>query len=86
MRRRSPADTRKQPIPREDFDPNPQVRFVVPPGGIVLFSGAQLHSTVPNTSGYTRYSIDFRTVNLDDVIDGTRGAQHRQRIDRHLAA
>ena len=43
---------------------------MVPPGGIVLFSGAQLHSTVPNTSGYTRYSIDFRTVNLDDVIDG----------------
>jgi hypothetical protein len=64
------ADTREQPIPREDFDPNPQVRFVVPPGGIVLFSGAQLHSTVPNTSGFTRYSIDFRTVNLDDVVAG----------------
>ena len=43
---------------------------MVPAGGIVLFSGAQLHSTVPNTSGFTRYSIDFRTVNLDDVVAG----------------
>lgn len=33
----------------------------------MLFSAAQLHSTVPNTCGLTRYSIDFRTVHLDDV-------------------
>jgi hypothetical protein len=33
----------------------------------MLFSAAQLHSTVPNTAGLTRYSIDFRTVHLDDV-------------------
>ena len=26
-----------------------------------------MHSTVPNTSGFTRFSIDFRTVHLDDV-------------------
>jgi hypothetical protein len=26
-----------------------------------------MHSTVPNTSGKTRFSIDFRTVNIDDV-------------------
>jgi hypothetical protein len=32
-----------------------------------------MHSTVPNTSGRTRFSIDFRTVNLDDVI-ARRGA------------
>jgi hypothetical protein len=32
-----------------------------------LFSGNQLHSTVPNTSGRTRFSIDFRTVNILDV-------------------
>ncbi len=56
-------DTRKQPKPPGNPDPDPQVRFVVPPGGLVLFSGAQMHSTVPNTSGFTRYSIDFRTVN-----------------------
>ena len=27
-----------------------------------------MHSTIPNTSGVTRYSIDFRTVHLGDVL------------------
>jgi hypothetical protein len=36
-------------------------------GGLLLFSGAQLHSSVPNTSGKTRFSIDFRTVHGGDV-------------------
>ena len=38
---------------------------------MMMFSAAQLHSTVPNTSGMTRYSIDFRTVHLDDVWNRT---------------
>ena len=46
---------------------DPQVRVVSPVGGILLFSAAQMHSTVPNTSGFTRFSIDFRTVHFDDV-------------------
>jgi hypothetical protein len=46
---------------------DPQIRFVPPAGGIVLFSAAHMHSTVPNTSGAARYSIDFRTVHLDEV-------------------
>ena len=46
---------------------DPQVRLVCDVGGVYLFSAAQLHSTVPNTSSETRYSIDFRTVHLDDV-------------------
>jgi hypothetical protein len=33
-----------------------------------------LHSSVPNTSGNTRYSIDFRTVHLADASEG-RGAR-----------
>jgi ectoine hydroxylase-related dioxygenase (phytanoyl-CoA dioxygenase family) len=44
---------------------------IAPPGSIIVFSGAHLHSSVPNTSGYTRFSIDFRTVHLDDVHDQT---------------
>ena len=36
-------------------------------GAAYQFSAAQMHSTVPNTSGLTRYSIDFRTVHLDDA-------------------
>jgi hypothetical protein len=27
-----------------------------------------VHSSVPNTSGLTRFSIDFRTVHVDDVV------------------
>ena len=62
------ADTRKQPRPEEPLELEPQIRIVCPPGGIILFSAAQMHSTVANTSGYARYSIDFRTVNIDDAV------------------
>ena len=34
---------------------------------MVAFSAAQLHATAPNTTDATRFSIDFRTVNVDDV-------------------
>jgi hypothetical protein len=60
-------DTRQQPKPEEPVDLDPQLRLVVPPGGIIVFSGAHLHSSVPNTSGYTRFSIDFRTIHVGDV-------------------
>jgi hypothetical protein len=29
-----------------------------------------MHSTVPNSTQRTRFSIDFRTVNLDDLVNG----------------
>jgi hypothetical protein len=44
-----------------------------PPGGILLFSGAQLHTSIPNSSGLARFSVDFRSVDVRDVRDG-RGA------------
>jgi hypothetical protein len=55
-------------MPQEEMHLDPQIRVVLPIGGILIFSGAQMHSTVPNTSGKTRFSIDFRTVHLDDVV------------------
>jgi hypothetical protein len=61
------TDTRDQPKPEEPVQLDPEVRVVPEVGGVMLFSGNQLHSTVPNTSGRTRFSIDFRTVNIDDV-------------------
>jgi hypothetical protein len=61
------GDTRVQPRPEEPVELDPQVRLVCRVGGAFLFSAAQLHSTVPNTSSVTRYSIDFRTVHVDDV-------------------
>ena len=61
------SDTRKQSRAEEPLELEPQLRVIAEPGGLILFSAAHLHSTVPNTSGRTRVSIDFRTVHLDDV-------------------
>jgi hypothetical protein len=65
------VDTRDHPRPEEPVELDPQTRIVCKVGGIILFSGSQLHSTVPNTAGRARFSIDFRTVHLDDVISKT---------------
>lgn len=66
-------DTRVQPKPRGHVELDPQIRPVPPVGSVMIFSGAQLHSSVPNTSGRTRISVDFRTVHRADVEAG-RGA------------
>jgi hypothetical protein len=44
--------------------------FTAKAGDIILFSAAHLHQTTENTSGLTRFSIDFRTVNLEDQSNG----------------
>ena len=66
-----------RPLPRaiEPIELDPQIRLICPAGGILLFSGAQMHSSVPNTSGKTRFSIDFRTVHVEDAA-AKRGAPH----------
>ena len=64
------SDTRKQPKAECALELEPQTRIVMPVGGLVVFSAAQMHSTVPNTSGRARFSIDFRTVNATDLADG----------------
>jgi hypothetical protein len=61
------ADTRKQPHALESVEHSPTLRLISQPGGMLLFSGAHLHSTVPNTTGRTRFSIDFRTVHIGDA-------------------
>jgi hypothetical protein len=75
------TDTRQQPKPEEPLELEPQVRPVCRAGGIVMFAAAQLHSTVPNTSGRTRFSLDFRTVSRADL------EQHRgpPNLDSHCA-
>jgi hypothetical protein len=64
-----------RPLPRalEPMELEPQIRLLCPVGGVILFSGAQMHSSVPNTSGVTRFSIDFRTIHVDDAV-AKRGA------------
>jgi hypothetical protein len=67
------SDTRVQPKPEEELELDPQIRPIVEPGGVILFAAAQMHSSVPNDSGKTRFSIDFRTVHVGDVEEH-RGA------------
>ena len=65
------TDTRRQSEALEPVQLDPQLRIVPEPGGLIIFSAAHLHSTVPNTSGNTRLSIDFRTVHLDELADNS---------------
>lgn len=67
-------DVRVHPAPVGGLSADePRLCLVPPVGGIMLFSGDQLHASIPNSTTATRYSIDFRTVNVPDVREG-RGA------------
>lgn len=79
------ADGRKNAAKFVTEDPRPHPRLteerdldwhviVGKPGSAILFSAQHLHATVPNTSGSTRFSIDFRTVHRSDV-ERRRGAK-----------
>jgi hypothetical protein len=61
-------DVREQPHAEEPAALEPQLRVVTPVGGVMIFSAAQLHSSVQNDTGETRFSLDFRTVHLDDAV------------------
>lgn len=66
-------DTRKHPLPLAPVETRSELRIAGTKGDAILFSAAQLHSTAPNRSGLTRFSIDFRTIHLGDLERG-RGA------------
>jgi hypothetical protein len=61
---------RPLPGPTEPVDLLSSTVFVAPVGGILEYSGHHLQSDVPNASGRTRFSIDFRTVDVDDIRAG----------------
>lgn len=60
-------DTRKRPMPLEPISQENEMIIIPPVGSMIVFSGTHLHASIPNFSGKTRFSIDFRTVNLDDA-------------------
>ena len=57
-----------------DHEPGQELLILPAPGEVLLFSGNQLHTSIPNTSGLARYSVDFRTVDVPDLMAG-RGAR-----------
>jgi len=68
-------DMRKHPLPTEAVEETTETRFVMASGEMLIFSAAQVHATAPNTSGKTRFSMDFRTLHLDD-LQQSRGAKN----------
>jgi hypothetical protein len=64
------AESRPLPGPTETVNPFSAAVFVTPVGGMLQFSGHHLHSSVPNESGRTRFSIDFRMVDVADIRAG----------------
>jgi hypothetical protein len=56
-----------------NHQPDQELIALPAPGQVLLFSGAQLHKSIPNTSGRARFSVDFRTVYVPDLMAG-RGA------------
>ncbi|HJZ57089.1 MAG TPA: hypothetical protein VKE74_19115 [Gemmataceae bacterium] len=64
----NPADGKTHTFPGQvgEFAPGQRVGFAAQAGELILFAGAQFHQTKKNDTGRTRFSIDFRTVNLED--------------------
>jgi hypothetical protein len=63
-----------QPMAQEPLKLNPHVRLLPETGELILYSGAHLTSMTPDLE-QTRWSIDFSTVNIDDVVSH-RGARN----------
>jgi hypothetical protein len=66
-------DTRKHPLPDEPVSVASELRIAGTKGDLLLFSASHLHATAANSSGRTRFSIDFRTLHRADLEQG-RGA------------
>lgn len=66
-------DSRSRPS-AQNHQPADELIVLPAPGQVLLFSGAQLHASIPNTSGISRYSVDFRTIDRRDVLS-SRGAR-----------
>ncbi|MDX2102296.1 MAG: hypothetical protein EAZ99_00840 [Alphaproteobacteria bacterium] len=65
------VDTRKHPVPMEEASGASEFRIAGTSGDLLMFSAAHLHATCPNDSGKTRFSMDFRTVSLADLTNGS---------------
>ena len=71
-RRRPTSRPKRDPCPGRRWTSTCRSRSCRCPavGGLIEFSGQHMHSSVPNQTGRTRFSIDFRTMHVDDVIGG----------------
>jgi hypothetical protein len=69
------SDPRVQPSASDIGASVPDLRPLPAVGGLLVFSGAQLHATVTGPESMARYSVDFRSVSRADV-EHDRGARN----------
>ncbi len=67
---RNGEDKRGIPQPQGALEHPAAVQMVLPVGGAIIFSANQLHATSDNVTGMTRFSIDFRIVDIEHIRDG----------------
>jgi hypothetical protein len=65
-----PAERARYPRAADGVDRGRAIGFSCRAGDHVVFSGAQFHATRAHDAGRTRFSLDFRTVDLADHAAG----------------
>ncbi|HEX4240208.1 MAG TPA: hypothetical protein VHZ53_02275 [Steroidobacteraceae bacterium] len=72
------------PRPTGPVDPGGGVPVVLAPGEVIAFSSAHAHAGIANHTGFTRISLETRTVSIEDVRAG-RGAPNVDGRSRWVA-
>ena len=67
------------PKPSEPVSIASELRVVVEPEDLLVFSGAHLHASVPNATGVARFSVEVRAADAEDEASAARGTQPRRR-------
>lgn len=75
-----PADI-DYPQVLEDIVDDKAFGFSAKAGEMIVFAASHLHQTVPNSSGRTRFSLDFRAVHMADHLAG-KGAPNVDNASR----
>ncbi len=70
LRGQAGVDVQLVPEPTSTIDRHGELRMALEAGDLLCFSGAHLHASVPNTSRLTRFSVEVRTVSVDDMRAG----------------
>jgi hypothetical protein len=52
---------------KENIDLKNELKILCKAGDLLVFSASHLHGTTPNLTNETRFSLDFRTVDIEDI-------------------
>ncbi len=57
------------PSPQASVDESGVFKAILNPGDVLSFASTHLHASVPNTTKFTRYSVEMRTINKADLTE-----------------